>query len=131
MMATANKVIIGFAVFGIIVAALGLFGLSSFLVEQRTKEIGIRKILGASKLTILNLLTNEFFKLILIANLIAWPLSYAIETMANRIFAYQLDFAYWMFAAAGFFSLLTAIAAVCFQAMRAAAGNPVNALRYE
>jgi len=131
MMATANKVVIGFVVFGITVAALGLFGLSSFLVEQRTKEIGIRKILGASKLTILNLLTNEFFKLILIANLIAWPLSYGIETMANRIFAYQLDFAYWMFAAAGFFSLLTAIAAVCFQVMRAAAGNPVNALRYE
>jgi putative ABC transport system permease protein len=131
MMATANKVVIGFVVFGVIVAVLGLFGLSSFLVEQRTKEIGIRKILGASKLTILNLLTNEFFKLILIANLIAWPLSYGIETMANRIFAYQLDFAYWMFGAAGFFSLLTAIGAVCFQVIRAAAGNPVNALRYE
>jgi putative ABC transport system permease protein len=131
MMASVNNVIVGFAVFGIIVAALGLFGLSSFLVEQRTKEIGIRKILGASKLTILNLLANEFFKLIIIANLIAWPLAYGIETMANRIFAYQLDFAYWMFAAAGFFSLMTATVAIYFQVMRAAAGNPVNALRYE
>lgn len=131
MMATVGKVVIGFAVFGIVVAALGLFGLSLFLVEQRTKEIGIRKVLGASKFTILNILTSEFFKLILIANILAWPVAYFIENQLDQIFVYKLDFAYWMFAAAGFFSLLIAFAAVYFQVIRAANANPVESLKYE
>ncbi|HSR16536.1 MAG TPA: ABC transporter permease, partial [Ignavibacteriaceae bacterium] len=130
-MATVNKVIIGFTIFGIFVAALGLFGLSSYLVEQRTKEIGIRKILGASKLIIFKLLTKEFFKLIFIANFVAWPVAYFIESMQDQIFAYHIDFAYWMFAAAGFFSLLIAFTAVYFQVIRSARANPVEALRYE
>jgi putative ABC transport system permease protein len=131
IMDTVSKVITGFAVFGIIVAALGLFGLSSYLIEQRTKEIGIRKILGASRLIIFKLLTKEFFKLILIANFIAWPIAYFIESMQDQIFAYHIDFAYWMFAAAGFFSLLIAFTAVYFQVIRSAKANPVETLRYE
>jgi len=131
MINASTKVIIGFTIFGIFVAALGLFGLTSFLVEQRSQEIGVRKILGASRFTVLKLLAKEFFKLILIANLIAWPISYIVETMQSHLFAYPIDFAYWMFAVAGLSLLLIAFGAIYFQVNGAAAKNPVESLRYE
>ena len=128
---TVEKILISFTLLGIFIAALGLFGLSSFMIELRTKEIGIRKSLGASFTKILALLSKDYLKLIIIANAIAWPLSFMIENSMSNLYFYKIDFAYWLFIAAGSFVLLIALAAVGMQSVRAARTNPVKALRYE
>jgi putative ABC transport system permease protein len=101
------------------------------MIELRTKEIGIRKSLGASFTKILALLSKDYLKLIIIANTIAWPLSFMIENSMSNLYFYKIDFAYWLFIAAGSFVLLIALAAVGMQSVRAARTNPVKALRYE
>ena len=120
-----------FALLAIVVACLGLFGLAAFTAEQRTKEIGVRKILGASVKSIVLLLSTEFAKLVLVANLIAWPVAYFAIGDWLQNFAYRVDVAWWVFALAGVTTLLIALGTVGYQALRAALSNPIDALRYE
>ena len=117
--------------FAIFIACLGLFGLVSVIVEQRTKEIGIRKVLGAPILGIIFLLSKEFTKWILFANLIAWPLAWFVMHNWLRNFAYRIDINWHVFLLAGSIALLIAIITVSFQAIKAAIANPIESLRYE
>ncbi|MCL4511466.1 MAG: ABC transporter permease [Bacteroidetes bacterium] len=120
-----------FAVIAIIIACLGLFGLSSFAAEVKTKEIGIRKVLGASVPEIIYLLSKEFVSWVLIANLIAWPVAYYFMNKWLQDFAYRTSINLWVFILAGGLALLIALFTTSFQAIKAATANPVEALRYE
>jgi putative ABC transport system permease protein len=120
-----------FSFLAILVAALGLFGLASFTAEQRTKEIGIRKVLGASVSGLVSLLTREFVLLVLIANVIAWPITYLLMSRWLEEFAYRINIGLWSFVLAGVIAILIASATVSYQAIKAALANPVEALRYE
>lgn len=120
-----------FTVFTIIIACLGLFGLTAFAAEQRTKEIGIRKVLGASVASIVSMLSADFLKLVLIAVVIASPVAWYFmhEWLTN--FAYRINISWWIFASAGLFAVLLALLTVSFQAIKAAIANPVKSLRTE
>jgi hypothetical protein len=118
----------GLAVF---IACLGLFGLASFMAEQRTKEIGIRKILGASVSGITTRLTREFARWVLLANLVAWPIAYWAARSWLQGFAYRTQIKLWLFPLAGILTLSVALLTVGFQAIRAARSHPIDALRYE
>jgi len=118
----------GLAVF---IACLGLFGLTFFMAEQRKKEIGIRKVLGADMKRILLLLAKDLTRNVLIANIVSWPLAYYIMKRWLQNYAYQIDMEIWMFFAAGLAVLLTALLSVSYQAVRAAVADPVDTLRYE
>jgi putative ABC transport system permease protein len=120
-----------FALLTILIACLGLFGLTTYTVEQRTKEIGIRKVLGASVIQVTHMLTKDFFKLILISCIISFPLSWWAMNKWLQSFAYRAHFSWWIFLAAGIIALLIAIITVSFQAIKAATENPVKSLRYE
>lgn len=122
-----------FSAFAIFVATLGLFGLASFTTERRTKEIGIRKVMGATVKDIVLLLTNDFTKLVLIANIIAWPVAYYFMSDWLNRFAYQAPFAEWawLFVASAIAALAVAWLTIALQASRAATARPVLALRYE
>lgn len=115
----------------ILVACLGLFGLASFTAERRTKEIGIRKALGASVANIVHLLTQEFVRLVLIANLVAWPLAYLATTRWLQSFSYQVPVGVDIFVLAACAALAVALLTVSFHAVRASTSNPVDSLRYE
>jgi putative ABC transport system permease protein len=122
-----------FSAFAIFVATLGLFGLASFTTERRTKEIGIRKVMGASVKDIVMLLTLDFTKLVIVANVIAWPVAYYFMTNWLNRFAYKAPFGEWawMFAGAAIVALVVAWLTIALQAGRAATARPVLALRYE
>jgi putative ABC transport system permease protein len=122
-----------FSAFAIFVATLGLFGLASFTTERRTKEIGIRKVMGASVKDIVWLLTSDFTKLVLLANVIAWPVSYYFMSQWLNRFAYKAPFTEWAwpFIAAALAALAVAWLTISLQAGRAATARPVLALRYE
>jgi len=120
-----------FTILGIFIACLGLFGLASFITEQRTKEIGIRKVLGASTPGLVLLLSREFTKWVLAANLIAWPLAYYAGRHWLRNFAYRASIGPELFVFAGLLTLAVALASVLYQALRSAASDPVECLRYE
>lgn len=120
-----------FAGLTIFVACLGLFGLAMFTAQQRTKEIGIRKVLGASVSQVTNMLSKEFLKLVIIACVIAFPLSYWAMSKWLQDFAYRTDISWWVFASAAVIALLIAMATVSFQAIKAAVANPVKSLRTE
>ncbi len=120
-----------FTAITIFVACLGLFGLASFMAEQRTKEIGIRKVLGATVSNVTLLLSKDFVKLVLAANLIAWPAAYFAMNKWLQAFAYRINLGWWMFALAGGVALAIALLTVSTQAIKAALTNPVEALRYE
>jgi predicted permease len=120
-----------FAIFAVLIACLGLFGLASFTAEQRTKEIGIRKVLGASVSQIIYLLSREFFILVVLANLIAWPIAYFVMRNWLQDFAYRASLGIFTFALAMVLALVIAIVSVSFQAIRAAVSNPADSLRYE
>ncbi len=122
---------LSFSTLAIIVACLGLFGLATFLAEQRTKEIGVRKVLGASVPAILLMLSKEFIKWIVIANIIAWPLAYYFMSKWLQEFAYRINISWWLFIIAGFVALIIALITISFQAIKAATANPVKSLRYE
>jgi len=120
-----------FSILAIVVACLGIFGLASFTAEQRTKEIGIRKVMGASVTNIIQLVNKEFFKLVLISNIIAWPIAwYFMKNWLNN-FVYRIDLNILPFILSGIIAIIIAILAVSYQAMKASSTNPVNALRYE
>ncbi len=120
-----------FALFALFVACLGLFGLASYMAEQRTREIGVRKVMGASVNSIVYLMTREFFQLVTIAFVIAVPLTYVAASRWLEGFAYRVDVAWWIFLVAGASSLAIALLTVSFQSLRAALVDPVKALRYE
>lgn len=122
-----------FSAFAIFVATLGLFGLASFTTERRTKEIGIRKVMGASVRDIVILLTTDFTKLVLIANIIAWPVAYFFMDNWLSRFAYKAPFSEWawLFVASALAALAAAWLTIALQAGRAATARPVMALRYE
>jgi putative ABC transport system permease protein len=119
------------AVVALSIAALGLFALSAYTTERRTKEIGIRKAMGADTGDILKLLIWQFTKPVLWANLIAWPLSFLVLSGWLGGFAYHVDLALWTFAAAAATALVIAWATVFVHALRVARAKPVGALRYE
>jgi putative ABC transport system permease protein len=127
----AGKVITAFACLAVFIACLGLLGLASFTASQRTKEIGIRKVLGAKTAGILVLLNKDFVMRVLIANLIAWPLAYYAMNKWLQNFAYRIHVNIWMFLGAAALALLIALFTVSYQTIRAARGNPVDSLRYE
>jgi putative ABC transport system permease protein len=120
-----------FSLLAIFIGCLGLFGMSSYTVEQRTKEIGVRKVLGATVAGIVLLLSKEFTRWVLVANLIAWPIAYYAMSRWLENFAYRVDINMTAFALAGTAALAIAIATVSYQAIRAALTNPVETLRYE
>jgi putative ABC transport system permease protein len=120
-----------FAVIAIMIASLGLLGLVAFTTEQRTKEIGIRKVLGASVKQVFVLLSKEFLLLVCIAFIVSIPLTWwAMHNWLNN-FAYRINISLWLFLAAGFLAILIALATVSFFAIKAALSNPVNSLRTE
>ena len=120
-----------FALLAILVACMGLFGLAAFTAEQRTKEIGVRKVLGASVRSVVLLLSKEFARLVLIANVLAWPVAYFAVGDWLQHFAYRVDVTWWVFGLAGMSALLIALGTVSYQALRAAVADPIDALRYE
>ncbi|NIR49132.1 FtsX-like permease family protein [candidate division KSB1 bacterium] len=120
-----------FAFLAIFIACLGLFGLAAYTAEQRTKEIGIRKVLGASVAGIVGLLSKDFVKMVLIANVIAWPIAWYAMHRWLQNFAYRIDIDWFVFALAGGLALIIALATVSSQAIKAALINPVESLRYE
>jgi putative ABC transport system permease protein len=126
-----NKLIKVFTGLTILISCMGLFGLASFMALQRTKEIGIRKVLGATVFSIIALLSKDFLKLILLSNLIAWPLSYIIMGRWLENFAYQISISPWIFAIAGLAALVIALLTISVKAIKAALINPVKSLRNE
>jgi ABC-type antimicrobial peptide transport system permease subunit len=127
----AGQISIIFCLLAIFVAALGLFGLTAFMAEQRKKEIGIRKVLGASILSITSMLTVDFAKLVLISIGIAFPLAYILMNNWLESFAYHIDMSWWIFALSGVLAVSIAFFTVSFQAIKAAVTNPVRSLRTE
>jgi putative ABC transport system permease protein len=125
------QIINAFAVIAIVIACLGLFGLSAHAAEKRVKEIGIRKVLGASARSIVSLLTNDFIKLVLLANVVAWPVAWYAMNKWLHNFAYRIDLGWQVFAIAGGVTFLIALLSVSAQAIKAALANPVESLRYE
>ncbi|HMG89483.1 MAG TPA: FtsX-like permease family protein, partial [Chryseolinea sp.] len=124
--------IIGFlASLAIFIACLGLFGLAAFMAEQRTKEIGVRKVLGADVIGIITLLSKDFLSLVGIAIVIALPISWFASTKWLDSFAYRTDLTWWIFALAGIIAIAIALFTVSFQSLKAAIANPVNSLRNE
>jgi putative ABC transport system permease protein len=119
------------ALIAIVIACLGLFGLATFTAEQRTKEIGIRKVLGASVFGITSLLSKDFIKLILLSIFIASPLAWVAMNKWLQNFAYKTSISWWMFAVTGLLAVLIAIVTISFQAIKAALANPVKSLRPE
>jgi len=115
----------------VFISCLGLFGLASFSVERRTKEIGIRKVLGSSSSQVVLLLTKEFTKWVLMANVLAWPAAYFAVNLWLKNFAFKTAISVWIFLLAAGLSLLIALITVSFQSIRAATANPVDSLRYE
>jgi ABC-type antimicrobial peptide transport system permease subunit len=120
-----------FAVLAVFIACLGLFGLASFTAEQRTKEVGIRKILGATVSNITVLLCREFFLLVFVSNIIAWPVAYFLMKNWLQSYAYRTSLGIIIFIAAMAVALMVSFLSVSFQAIRAATASPIDSLRYE
>ena len=120
-----------FAVLAIVIACLGLFALSAFMAEQRSKEIGIRKVLGASVSGITRLLSFDFVKLVILAILIASPIAWWGMYKWQQGFIYHPPIPWWIFIAAGLLAILIALVTVSFQSIKAAVANPMKSLRSE
>ncbi|WP_420386896.1 FtsX-like permease family protein [Roseivirga sp.] len=126
-----GEIILSFTSLAIAIGCLGLFGLASYLAEKRTKEIGIRKVLGADVSKIVMLLSQEYLKIILVANVIGWPIAYYFMDQWLAAFAYRIDLSWYFFLASGLTTFLVAMLTVSYQSIRAAVSNPIKALRYE
>ncbi len=126
-----GKLFLNFSVLAILISCLGLLGLASYSTLQRTKEIGVRKVLGASVTTIVTLLSRDFVKLVLVAFIIAAPLSWYLMYKWLENFAYQTKIYWWIFALAGAVAFLIAVVTISYQAIKAAISNPVKSLRTE
>ncbi len=126
-----GQIIITFALLAILIASLGLFGLVTYAAEQRTKEIGIRKVLGAHVSHIVLMVVRDFLKLVIIAAVIAFPVAWWGMNKWLQDFAYRVGISWWIFFAAGLLAVLIALATISFQAIKAAVANPVKSLRTE
>ena len=126
-----SKLITSFAFLAVFISCLGLLGLSTLITQQRIKEIGIRKVLGSTISQIVALLTSQFVKWVLIANLIAWPVSYYIMESWLRNFPYKITLSIWYFIFSGLTALIIAFGTISLNTIRAANRNPVESLRYE
>ena len=126
-----GEIFTSFSILAIFIACLGLFGLAAFTAERKTKEIGIRKVMGASIPGIIILLSKEFTKWVLFANIIAWPVAYYFMNNWLKDFAYRININFWIFIASGTIALLIALITVSIHAIRAATANPAKSLRYE
>jgi putative ABC transport system permease protein len=127
----AGKIALIFSILAIVIACLGLFGLATFIAEQRTKEIGIRKVLGASVNGIVQLLSRDFMRLVIIAFVIATPVAWWAMKNWLQDFAYRMDLSWWIFPLAGLVAVVIALVTVSFQAIKAAIANPIKSLRTE
>ena len=127
-MSQLYKIFAGIAIF---LSCLGLYGLASFMAAQRIKEVGIRKVLGASSVNIVYLFSKEFVVLIAIAFAIATPIAWYYMHGWLQNYAYRIDVSLWLFAAGGLAAIFIALATISFQAIKAALANPVNSLRTE
>ena len=126
-----GKLFTTFAVFAIFIACLGLFGLITYAAEQRTKEIGIRKVLGAGVGRIVSMLSKEFVRLVFIATLIGFPVAWWVMNKWLESFAYRINISWWVFVTAGLATLMIALITVSLQAIKAAIANPVKSLKTE
>jgi putative ABC transport system permease protein len=126
-----SRLLFSFAALAIFISCLGLIGLSSYKAEEKTKEIGIRKVLGASSWKVISLFSLDFARLVIISNAIAWPLGYVVMNRWLQGYAYRTSIGPWMFILAGGLGLLIALLSVGYQTLRAATANPVDSLRYE
>ncbi len=126
-----GKLFITFAIFAIFIACLGLFGLVTYAAEQRIKEIGVRKVLGASVSEIVAMISKDFIKLVLIAFVIAFPVGWLMMNKWLQSFAYRINISWWVFAFAGLLTVAIALITVSLQALKAAMANPVKSLRTE
>ncbi|HEV2481987.1 MAG TPA: FtsX-like permease family protein [Puia sp.] len=128
---TVSNIIDSFTLIAVVISCLGLFGLAAFSAEQRSKEVSIRKVLGASVTGLIRLLSIEFVRLVGIAFLVATPISWWVASRWLQTFAFRISLTWWMFGLAGVITLGIALATVSFQAIRAALMNPVKTLRSE
>jgi putative ABC transport system permease protein len=126
-----SKFFLYFSIFSLIIACLGLFGLTAFTVRQRVKEIGIRKVLGASVSGITTMLSTDFLKLVFISAIIAVPVAWYVMNKWLQDFAYRINIEWWVFVVAGLAALLIALITISFQSIKAAIANPVKSLRTE
>jgi len=120
-----------FTILAIIISCLGLLGLASFTAEQRTKEIGIRKTLGASSFNIVKLLSSDYLRWILLANIIAWPITFLAMNQWLQNFAYHITLKPPIFILCGVMALLLALLTISYRSIKAASANPVETLKYE
>lgn len=120
-----------FVAIAIVISCLGLFALTAFIAEQKTKEIGIRKVLGSSNTGIFILLSKNFTKWVLVANLISWPIAYFVLSKWLKSFAYHINISLMIFVLSGLMALAIALLTVGYQALKAASANPADCLRYE
>ena len=126
-----GKLFVYFSVLAILIACLGLLGLASFMVEQRTREIGIRKVFGSSENAIVRLLSWNFTKRVLLANLLAWPVAWYAMSKWLENFAFRVDLSWWIFVLSGLMALLLALLTVGYQSFKAANMNPAEVVKYE
>jgi putative ABC transport system permease protein len=126
-----GQLMTAFSILSVIIACLGLFGLVAFSAEQRTKEIGIRKVLGASSSHIVFSYSKEFTKWVILANVIAWPIAFYTMSKWLENFAYRTSIELWTFVLAAVLALLISLITITFQVIRAALANPVDSIRYE
>ncbi|MCP4723427.1 MAG: FtsX-like permease family protein, partial [bacterium] len=126
-----NSIVLYSSLFALIITCLGLVGITTLTVSRRIKEIGIKKVLGASVLNIVSLLSREFLFLVLVSNIIVWPVGYYIMSKWLQRFAFRIDIDMTAFFAAGLFAVLVAIVTISFQTIKAASADPVDTLRYE
>jgi putative ABC transport system permease protein len=126
-----GKISVTFSILAILIACLGLFGLVTYAAEQRIREIGVRKVLGAAFYDIIRLLSMDFIKLIFLSICIASPIAWWAMNKWLQGYAYRIDMAWWMFVSVGFVSLLIALTTVSFQAIKSAIANPIKSLRTE
>jgi ABC-type antimicrobial peptide transport system permease subunit len=120
-----------FAVLAIFISCLGIFGLASFVAEQRTKEIGVRKVMGASVFSLWGMLSKDFVWLVAISLVLAMPMAWYFMNNWLQKYNYRSDIAWWIFASAGVGALLITLLTVSYQSIKAALANPVNSLRSE
>ncbi|MEQ8424104.1 MAG: FtsX-like permease family protein, partial [Cyclobacteriaceae bacterium] len=128
---TSSKILTLFTTIAIVIACFGLFGLAAYSANQRTKEIGVRKVLGATVPNILNLLSQDFTRLVLISFLIGSPIAYFMMNEWLQSFAYRTSLTLYSFFAAGILILVITYVTISYQAIKAATANPVNSLKEE
>jgi putative ABC transport system permease protein len=126
-----STMILVFCVFAILLSSIGLYSIVSLLAQMRKKEIGVRKVLGASLTDVLFLTTSEYLVIVLVANIFAWPLAYYVMNRWLQDFAYRIDLTWTTFASAGGIALIVALLTVSVQSIRAGLANPVDSLRTE